>query len=120
MQNFRKAVFLEVTNGLFTFSFLSLLTVHELHGRSWRQKKFIFGLFLFRGKSQNFLFEFLFFISEKLKWGKCTKTNYKNVEKNERKFMKKIMKETGYFKKNLRINLKYLKKNCEKLDGKRW
>ncbi len=34
LQNFRKTVFREVTHGLFTFSFLSLLAVHELHG--WR------------------------------------------------------------------------------------
>ncbi len=33
LQNFRKAVFREVTHGLFTFSFLSLLAVHELCGR---------------------------------------------------------------------------------------
>ncbi len=32
MQNFRKAIFQEVTHGLFTFSFLSLLAVHELYG----------------------------------------------------------------------------------------
>ncbi len=34
LQNFRKTVFWEVTHGLFTFSLLSLLAVHELHGRS--------------------------------------------------------------------------------------
>ncbi len=33
--NFRKTVFREVTNGLFTFSFLSLLAVYELHVRSF-------------------------------------------------------------------------------------
>ncbi len=33
LQNIQKAVFREVTHGLFTFSFLSLLAVHELHGR---------------------------------------------------------------------------------------
>ncbi len=33
LQNFRKAVFREVTHGLFTFSFSSLLAVHELQGR---------------------------------------------------------------------------------------
>ncbi len=33
LQNYRKVVFREVTHGLFTFSFLSLKAVHELHGR---------------------------------------------------------------------------------------
>ncbi len=33
LQNFRKAVFEGVTRGLFTFSFLSLLAVRELHFR---------------------------------------------------------------------------------------
>ncbi len=35
LQNFRMAVFQEVTPGLFTFT-LSLLAVHELRGRSFK------------------------------------------------------------------------------------
>ncbi len=34
LQNFQKPVLWEITHGLFTISFLSLLAVHELHGLS--------------------------------------------------------------------------------------
>ncbi len=44
LQNFRKAVFRAVTHGLFTFSFLSPLAVHELHSPRSGSKRSILYL----------------------------------------------------------------------------